>query len=70
MTTLLKKAFETVSKLPDIEQNKLARWIIEELEADNRWANSFAESEDILEKLSDEESRIENSEVSELKTKD
>lgn len=54
MTTLLKKVFETVSKLPDIEQNKLARWIIEELEADNKWANSFAESEDILEKLSDE----------------
>jgi aspartate/glutamate racemase len=54
MTTLLKKAFETVSKLPDIEQNKLARWIIEELEADKKWSNSFAESEDILEKLADE----------------
>lgn len=70
MTTLLKKAFETVSKLPEIEQNKLARWIIEELEADNKWADSFAESEDILEKLSDEESRIENQEVRELKIKD
>lgn len=54
MTTLLKKAFETVSKLPDIEQNKLARWIIEELEADKKWSNTFAESEDVLEKLADE----------------
>ena len=54
MTTLLKKAFESISKLPEIEQNKLARWIIEELEVGKKWANSFAESEDILEKLADE----------------
>lgn len=54
LTTLLKKAFETVSKLPELEQNTLARWIIDELAADKKWANSFGESEDILEKLADE----------------
>lgn len=54
MTKLLQKAFEEASKLPDLEQNALAKWLLGELESDKRWDRLFAESEDVLEKLADE----------------
>ena len=54
MTQLLKKAFEEASKLPEIEQNILAKWLINELESEKKWEKMFAESEDILDKLADE----------------
>ncbi len=54
MTKLLKKAFEEASKLPDVEQNVLAKWLMEELEAERKWDKAFAESEDILDVLADE----------------
>jgi hypothetical protein len=54
MTTLLKKAFDEATKLPDVEQNALARWLLDELESEKKWEQSFAESEDVLEKLADE----------------
>lgn len=54
MTTLLEKAFSKASKLPEIEQNALAKWLLDELHSEARWQRAFAESEDILEKLADE----------------
>jgi len=33
MSTLLEKAFEEIKKLPEIEQNIFARWILEEIKA-------------------------------------
>jgi hypothetical protein len=54
MTTLLAKAFEEATQLPDVEQNALAKWLLEELESDRRWSKAFAESEDVLDKLADE----------------
>jgi hypothetical protein len=54
MTTLLKKAFEEATKLPDVEQNALAKWLLDEFETERRWEESFAESEDVLERLADE----------------
>jgi len=54
MTKLLKKAFEEASKLPEIDQNTLAKWVLEELHSERAWSKSFAESEDVLEKLADE----------------
>ena len=54
MTKLLKTAFEKASRLPDVEQNALAKWLLEELEAEKKWDQSFAESEDILDQLGDE----------------
>jgi hypothetical protein len=54
MTKLLKKAFQEASKLPDIEQNSLAKWLMEELEAERKWDQAFAESEDALNQLADE----------------
>lgn len=54
MTKLLEKAFEEASKLSEVEQNSLAKWILEELEADKQWDEAFAESEDILDQLANE----------------
>jgi len=54
MTQLLEKAFKRVSKLPEIEQNVMAKWLIDELKSEKKWEKMFAESEDILEKLADE----------------
>jgi hypothetical protein len=54
MTALLERAFEQATKLPDAEQNALAKWLIEELAAEREWAKAFSESEDVLEKLADE----------------
>ncbi len=54
MTKLLDKAFEEASKLPDLEQNALARWLIDEIISEKKWEKAFAESEDILDKLADE----------------
>lgn len=54
MTKLLEKAFKEASRLPPAEQNALAKWLVEELEAETKWEQMFAESEDILGQLADE----------------
>ncbi len=54
MTELLNKAFKEASKLPEIEQNAFAKWVLKELETEKKWENLFANSEDILDKLADE----------------
>ena len=54
MTKLLEKAFKQASRLPEFDQNVLAKWLLAELESDRRWAKAFAESEDILGRLADE----------------
>ena len=54
MTKLLEKAFEEASKLSELEQNTLARWLIDEIITDKKWEKAFAESEDLLEKLANE----------------
>jgi len=54
MTKLLEKAFEEASKLPELEQNVLAKRLLEELAAEKKWEKAFAGSEDILSNLADE----------------
>lgn len=54
MTQLLEKAFKEASKLPVVDQNALAKWVLEELESEKKWELVFAESEDVLDKLADE----------------
>ncbi len=54
MTVLLKKAFKKASQLPKVEQNIFAKWVLEELETEKKWEGMFAESEDLLDRLSDE----------------
>lgn len=54
MTKLLEKAFKEASKLPSIEQNTVAKWLLEELESEKKWDKTFSESEDVLAKLAGE----------------
>jgi hypothetical protein len=54
MTKLLERAFKKASKLPEVEQNTLAKWVLDELEAEGRWEKTFAGSEDVLDRLADE----------------
>jgi len=54
MTKLLERAFKEASKLSEVEQNALARWLIEEILSERKWEKTLAESEDILEELADE----------------
>jgi len=54
MTKLFEKAFEEASRLPEMDQNALAKWVLDELQSERAWSRTFAESEDVLEKLADE----------------
>ncbi|MDP2644320.1 MAG: hypothetical protein Q8P24_05230 [Desulfobacterales bacterium] len=54
MTTLLEKAFKEAATLPEVDQNALAKWVLDELHSEMKWQRTFGESEDILEKLADE----------------
>ena len=54
MTRMLEKAFSEAAKLPDMEQNALAKWVLSEIESDRNWNALFAESEDILAQLASE----------------
>ena len=54
MTQLFEKAFKEASKLPEFEQNTLARWLIDEILSEKKWEKAFAESEDVLDQLADE----------------
>ncbi|MDO8752959.1 MAG: hypothetical protein Q7J80_03610 [Anaerolineales bacterium] len=52
--TQLELAFAEIEKLPPTEQNEFAAWILEELHSEQRWANLFAETGDLLSCLADE----------------
>lgn len=54
MTKLLQQALAEIDKLSDIEQNALARWILQEVIAERRWEHLLADSERSLSKLSEE----------------
>jgi hypothetical protein len=54
MTKLLEKALEEVAKLPAAEQDAVATILLEEMASEQRWARSFAKSQDRLAKLAAE----------------
>ncbi|VEN72682.1 TRAP-type C4-dicarboxylate transport system, periplasmic component [Candidatus Desulfarcum epimagneticum] len=54
MTKLLENAFNAAAKLPEIEQNVIGRWLLDEIKADKKWEKLFAGSEDVLEQLAQE----------------
>ncbi len=56
MNQLLQRAFERAADLPKEEQDRFARFLLAELESEERWAELFSrpESEDLLERLADE----------------
>ena len=56
MNALLDKAIFAIRKLPEAEQEAIAREMLERIEADARWDALFADprSEALLERLADE----------------
>ena len=54
MTQLLERAFTEASKLPEPEQDAVASFLLAELESEQRWARSFASSQEQLAQLADE----------------
>ena len=54
MTKLLEKAFKKAQELPEVDQNRVAQWLMSELEGDAKWDASFAASSDVLIKLAAE----------------
>ena len=51
MTSLLEKALERVRQLPETEQDRVAAMILEDLEEENRWDETFSRSPETLAKL-------------------
>lgn len=54
MTKLLEKAFSKASQLPDDEQDRLAKRVLDEIESERRWAELFEQSQDELATLARE----------------
>ncbi|HEX6900240.1 MAG TPA: hypothetical protein VF789_11025 [Thermoanaerobaculia bacterium] len=54
MTNLLAKAFSEAGKLPESEQDALARWLLEEIESEKTWQGKFAVSHSLLQRMSQE----------------
>ena len=54
MTTTLQQAFEKASALPLDRQDAIAAVVLEEIEAEDRWQQTFARSQDALSKLAAE----------------
>lgn len=56
MTELLQQAFEQAAKLPQTQQDTFARFLLAELDSEQRWDDLLnrPESEDLLEQLADE----------------
>lgn len=51
MTELLEKAIIGLNNLPDEQQDPMARWILEELQDEQKWDTAFANSLPQLEQL-------------------
>ena len=54
MTKLLEKAFQEAAKLPETEQDTLARAMLDELASERRWDELFSVSGGLLENLANE----------------
>jgi hypothetical protein len=48
MTSLLEKALREAARLPESAQDRIARLILDEIEDEARWQNSFEKSQDQL----------------------
>ncbi len=54
MTKLLKKAVEKISRLPENEQDEIAKIILEEIEDEKVWYEKFKNTQNELSILADE----------------
>lgn len=54
MTHALNTAIAKLATLPPDEQDRVARWLLDELRDEERWARKFRASQDALSKLAGE----------------
>ncbi len=54
MTNQLESAIKQLSKLPEKEQNHMAKWIMAEINSEEKWNKLFSESENQLNALAEE----------------
>jgi hypothetical protein len=54
MTRALDAAIAKLATLPADEQDRIAQWLLDELQDDEHWARQFASSQDALSKLAAE----------------
>jgi hypothetical protein len=54
MTRALEAAIAKLATLPPDEQDRVARWLVDELDDEVRWARQFEASQDALGKLAAE----------------
>ena len=54
VTRTLDTAIEKMSALPPEEQDRIARWLLSELQDEERWTQAFSNSQDALSRLADE----------------
>ena len=54
MTHALNTAIAKLATLPPDEQDRVARWLLDELRDEERWARKFRASQDALNKLAGE----------------
>ncbi|MDQ3749533.1 MAG: hypothetical protein M3367_11085 [Acidobacteriota bacterium] len=54
MTKLLEKAFSEASRLPTAMQNMIAVRLLEDINAEAKWDESFAETQNELSRLANE----------------
>ena len=54
MTRALDTAIARIATLPPDEQDRIAQWLLDELNDEDRWTEQFANSRDSLSRLADE----------------
>lgn len=54
MGKVLQQAVTELTKLPEAEQEAAGAWILSELEAERRWDDLFARSQDLLSEMAAE----------------
>jgi len=54
MTQLLEKALREVAKLPPSDQDAVAAIVLEELASEQKWAELFEKSQDVLARMAHE----------------
>jgi len=54
MTQTLEQAMAEVAKLPADEQERVGKWLLDELASEREWQKRFAGSQDALSKLAQE----------------
>jgi len=53
MTALLSQAFNKAAELPETVQEQIAQQLLEDIEAELKWDQTFARTQDQLAKLAD-----------------